>query len=212
MTRLRLSLPFLAAVVTASACADLTSTPTRSIRQDPSRSIGQAGLPATTGNFKGKVLNCVPKEPSSGSALIGPAGGDLIIGPHRLIVPPGALTKPVVISGRVPADESFKIDLEPHGLEFKKPAGLILDAAGCSSVPTIVYLIDDIVASDPVAAVYSHFWHTIAAPIWHFSRYAIAMRNCDGGGDAMLRRATRDYSGDDQSESNSCTEGANAPQ
>jgi hypothetical protein len=212
MTRLRSSLFFLAAVVTASACADLASSPTRSTRQDPSRSIGKAGLPATSGNFKGKVLNCVPKEASYGSALIGPAGGDLIIGTHRLIVPPGALTKLVLISGTVPADETFKIDLQPHGLEFKKPAGLILDASSCAGVPTIVYLIDDLVASDPVAAVYSHFWHTIAAPIWHFSRYAIAMRTCEGGGDAMLRRATRDYTGEEESGSNSCTEGADAPQ
>jgi hypothetical protein len=197
MTRPRSWLFFLAAVVTASACADLTSAPTRSIRQDPSRSIGKAGLPATSTNFKGKVLNCVPKEPGSGSALIGPAGGDLIIGTHRLVVPPGALTKYVVISGTVPADESFKIDLQPHGLEFKKPAGLILDASSCGSVPTIVYLLDDVVASDPIAAIYSHFWHTIAAPIWHFSQYAIAMRTCEPPSDVMLNRALRDWSGDD---------------
>jgi hypothetical protein len=202
MTRLRFSSLFAAALITASACADFTSAPTRSVRQDPSRSIGKAGLPATTTNFKGRVLNCTPTEASYGSALIGPAGGDLIIGTHRLIVPAGALTKFVEISGTVPSGETFRIDLQPHGLQFKKPAGLILDASSCASVPTIVYLLDDLYPQEPIPAVYSHFWHTIAAPIWHFSGYAIAFRRCESSGDAMLGRAVRNEA---DIESGSCS-------
>lgn len=119
-------------------------------------------------------INCSPNDSSYGSALIGESGGDLLIGPHRLIVPPGALTQPTLISGTVPAGQPFQIDLQPHGLTFRKAAGLVLDASSCTDVPNIVYLIDGITPSDPIEATYSNWWHTIAAPIWHFSGYAVA--------------------------------------
>ena len=61
-----------------------------------------------------------------------------------------------------------------HGLTFKKPAGLILDATSCVDVPTIVYLIDQVTVSAQIEAVYSNWWHTIACPIWHFSGYSVA--------------------------------------
>jgi hypothetical protein len=118
--------------------------------------------------------NCVPKEPSYGSATIGPSGGTLIIGPHMLIVPPGALTEDVTISGSVPDDKPFEINLEPHGLQFKKAAGLVLDPTDCVKIPDIVYLIDEFTQSPPILASYSSWWHTIACPIWHFSGYAVA--------------------------------------
>ena len=119
-------------------------------------------------------LNCKPAHPSYGSAVIGPEGGSLIIGSNRLIVPPGALTKPVLITGTVPEGKPFEVDLQPHGLTFKNAAGLILDATSCLDVPNIVYLIDQVTVSDPIEAVYSNWWHTIACPIWHFSGYAVA--------------------------------------
>ncbi|HET9425810.1 MAG TPA: hypothetical protein VFO55_10595 [Gemmatimonadaceae bacterium] len=120
-------------------------------------------------------INCVPRVSSQGSALIGPAGGTLWIGRHRLIVPAGALTKKVLISGTVPEGRPFEIDLQPHGLEFRKAAGLLLDASSCTDVPTIVYLVDQYSVSPPIAAIYSNWWRMIACPIWHFSGYAIAL-------------------------------------
>jgi hypothetical protein len=68
----------------------------------------------------------------------------------------------------------FEVDLQPHGLTFSKAAGLVLDAASCIEVPSIVYLIDEETVSDPIAAIYSNWWHAIACPIWHFSGYAVA--------------------------------------
>ena len=119
-------------------------------------------------------LNCVPKEAAEGSAEIGPVGGTLQIGPHRLVIPAGALDKKVLISGTIPKGRSFDIDLQPHGLQFRIAAGLVLDASSCTDVPAIVYIIDQYTVSDPIEATYSEWWKTIAAPIWHFSGYAIA--------------------------------------
>lgn len=122
----------------------------------------------------GALRGCTPREPQYGTATIGPSGGELIVGSSRLIVPAGALTKTVEISGTTTADAMPTIYLEPHGLQFKKPAGLILDASNCTDVPSAVYINEIGVASEPIAAVYSTLWRTIAVPIDHFSGYAVA--------------------------------------
>ena len=135
------------------------------------------GAKRTDAALAGKFIpmNCVPKRAATGSAVIGPAGGILTVGTHRLIVPAGALTQPVLISGTVPEGKPFEIDLQPHGLQFRKAAGLILDASSCTNVPTIVYLIDQYNQGPPTPAFYSNWWKAIAAPIWHFSGYAICL-------------------------------------
>jgi hypothetical protein len=126
-------------------------------------------------------LNCSPRHESYGAAWIGPSGGVLRIGNNRLIVPAGALTRKVLISGTVPEGKPFQVNLEPHGLQFRKAAGLILDATSCVDVPDIVYLIDQYTVSAPILATYSSWWKAIACPIWHFSGYAIAFGNGNDG-------------------------------
>lgn len=168
----------LAAALASTACsgdgpaapAISSSSATQSISRLPgARRTGDA----IAGNFT--MLNCAPKNAATGSALIGPSGGTIWVGPHRIIIPAGALSEKVQISGTVPEGKPFEIDLQPHGLQFRKPAGLILDASSCTDVPTIVYLIDQYTQSPPIVALYSNFWHMIACPIWHFSGYAIAL-------------------------------------
>lgn len=180
------SLALIAAVLAASCVADGPTGPVQGGAAAANRGYG-VSLPgsrrtAAIGSGQQTAINCIPRNPSYGTALIGAAGGDLIIGPHRLIVPPGALDHDVQISGTVPADKPFEINLEPHGLQFRKPAGLILDASSCTNVPTIVYLIDQLTVSDPIIALYSNFWHTIACPIWHFSGYSIAFNHDESDG------------------------------
>ena len=135
------------------------------------------GSRRTADAIDGKFVpaNCVPKESSRGSAVIGPNGGVLEIGTHRLIVPAGALSERVLISGTVPEGKPFEIDLQPHGLQFRKAAGLILDATSCTNVPEIVYIIDEFNLGPPIPAYYSAWWKAIACPIWHFSGYMIAL-------------------------------------
>jgi hypothetical protein len=168
----------------AAACAvDGPTTPLSGPRAYANQARDTV-IPGTTSHFwaSGRdPLNCSPKNSSFGSALIGPSGGTLFIGPNRLIIPAGALREKVQISGTVPAGRPFEIDLEPHGLHFQKAAGLILDASSCIDVQDIVYLIDEVTASPPILATYSNLWHTIACPIWHFSGYAIAF--FDGSND-----------------------------
>lgn len=131
----------------------------------------------TSASSKRTFLRCVTPE-AMGAALIGPSGGELRVGPHRLIVPAGAVPHPTEISGYVPADSTITIWLEPHGMIFRKPVGLQLDASNCESIPDVIYVGDAADgATEYIRAEYSALWKTVAAPLDHFSGYAIAFRD-----------------------------------
>lgn len=123
----------------------------------------------------GTLLGCSAQAAQYGSAIVGPQGGELDVGPHRVIIPAGALLAPTKIWGSVPSDTTVTIRLQPHGLQFRRPAGLILDASACGQVPNVIYIDELGNVAEHIQAVYSAWWHTVAAPIDHFSNYAIAM-------------------------------------
>jgi hypothetical protein len=178
MIRRASSLLAVATLAVGLACAgpDAT-TPSRALApstdKNPGGPPGSIGAPHIIDNGAG-LKGCTPRDPQYGTATIGPSGGELDVGSNRLIIPPGALTQTVQISGTSPSDATPTIYLEPHGLQFKKSAGLILDASNCTDVPATVYINELGVVSDPMPAVYSNWWHTIAVPIDHFSGYAVA--------------------------------------
>jgi hypothetical protein len=134
-------------------------------------SLGNAGSAPATGNQH--RLACTIEASLHGSAKIGASGGILLIGKNVLIVPPGALNREVEISGTVSAGNEFKIDFQPHGLQFKKPAGLILDASDCGTAPNVIYLDEQGGIAQRITAIFSNWWHLIAAPLDHFSTYMI---------------------------------------
>jgi hypothetical protein len=187
MMRRRFSLLLSLALLAGCAAGDTTAPAARGARAStrdhrggsdddhlpatppPPGSIGQA----STANGSGNRLACDVPSDLNGSAIIGPDGGTLDIGPHRLIIPPGALTTKVAVSGFIPAGSTIEVHFEPHGLQFKKPAGLILNSASCSAVPDVVYLNEVGVVAERIKAIFSTWWHVIAAPIDHFSVYAL---------------------------------------
>jgi hypothetical protein len=166
-------------LLSVAACSSTESTaPQRSAATGASFSELHDGLmvPGSGGNAStaaDRPLACMVPAALTDSALIGPSGGELDVGPHRLIIPPGALTTTMWLSGTVPAGNSLRIDFQPEGLQFKKPAGLILDASSCADVPNIVYLNEDGGIEEHIQAIFSNWWHTIAAPIDHFSGYML---------------------------------------
>lgn len=173
----RLSVSALVMCAVLAGCVD--STAPRRLASDARASNNNAGkvpgsVGAGLGNGEGSLQGCTPRDAQYGTATIGPSGGELDVGSTRLIIPPGALTKIVQVSGTSPAGGTPTVIFEPSGLQFKKPAGLIIDASNCTDVPDVVYVDDLGGISPPIAAVYSNWWHTVAAPIDHFSGYAVA--------------------------------------
>ncbi|HET7585148.1 MAG TPA: hypothetical protein VFK13_09575 [Gemmatimonadaceae bacterium] len=127
----------------------------------------------------GQLVVCERRVAEADSALIGPAGGTLQVGSDQLVVPPGALPHPVMIRGVVPADTIASIHFEPEGLHFNRPAALVIGAEGCDvpdgAAPDVVYLDEDGNVLEEIDAVYFPSLKRVAAPIEHFSRYAIAL-------------------------------------
>jgi hypothetical protein len=124
------------------------------------------------------LVGCTKRATFSDSGEFGPNGGTLWIGRNRLIIPPGALSERVTISGKIVGDTVAFLRFQPEGLHFKKPAGLILDATGCTlsqdGAADVVYIDDRGEIAEQIRATYNNAWHTVAAPIEHFSGYAIA--------------------------------------
>jgi hypothetical protein len=167
-----------AALLTVCACraADL-SAPSSTLTPESASAL--RGGPAPSGTRKTpKPVACDPRPAASVSDVIGPRGGVLRFGASRLIVPAGALHEKVRITATTRGDASATVDFQPDGLRFHKPAGLVLDADGCDTpadgVPSVVHLGADGQVLETIAATFDRRWKEVAAPIVHFSGYAIA--------------------------------------
>ena len=66
--------------------------------------------------------------------MIGPAGGTVEIGVHRLVIPAGALSEPVAITGELTAGPLVAVDFSPQGLTFAKPVLLQIAYSHCRQV------------------------------------------------------------------------------
>jgi hypothetical protein len=174
----------LAILVAISACREgVLSAPTRSAPseevaayrngapgQNPSRPAAAAQAP--------HPVVCAVRRPLANGGVFGPGGGTLVIGNSRLIIPGGALRDTVTITATTGGDSTSTVNFQPEGLQFRKPVGLILDSTGCAiddgANPSVVYLGTDGTVLETIPAIYDPHWKAVAAPIEHFSGYAIA--------------------------------------
>ena len=124
----------------------------------------------------GRALRCAQLRFESDSALIGPAGGFVHMGPATLVIPPLALTEPVWIKGVAPSDTINAVRFEPAGLVFNVPASLVVSYVHCKHITTpltVMYTTDDlrVLAYQPTFDNISQ--HVVTARIDHFSQYAV---------------------------------------
>jgi len=125
------------------------------------------------------LVRCTPFSPESVSQTIGPLGGALAVGPHRLFIPPGALDAPVEITAIAPADTVNRIQFEPQGLTFNQPALLTMSYANCGALASLVpkriaYTSDALAILELLPTVDVLATRTVTGPLQHFSDYAIA--------------------------------------
>ena len=171
----------IAAVVLGASCSD--GVPTAPLAPSAAGSASTHwpynghGSPDS---YRAGLVSCTNHPAYVGEATIGASGGQIIVGTSRVIFPAGALTKKTRIKATIPAGEhlTMTFEFEPHGVVFKKPAGLVFDASTCDIpswyAPDIVYLGENGEILEHIQSYYSNHWHFVAAPIWHFSRYAVA--------------------------------------
>jgi hypothetical protein len=117
----------------------------------------------------------------SASADIGVLGGRIAFGGNTLIVPPGAVLRKTTITATAPGDGHLSAVFQPEGLHFLLPPVLTLNYQQCATAPAntakIVYLqslLGGLLEILPTTLNLDR--HSISAPIWHFSVYAVADR------------------------------------
>ena len=158
-----------------TACG--VDTPTAPAPQGPDAHLVGDVL-GTVGRLAGTLLTCRPQEAASDAEWVGPAGGVLNIGPHRLVVPPGALSRPVRIRGEVVTDSVNSVRLYPHGLEFDRPVWLTLSYANCPLVPSLLpkrvaYTSEGLRILEWLPSLDNPLQKKVTGRLDHFSRYAV---------------------------------------
>jgi hypothetical protein len=182
MKRTRLiSMMFLGLLLVAgvSCSTDNTTAPGSEVMVPELGLLDNGGL-LGTGLLKG-LLYCSPLPATTSSKTIGSAGGVINVGPHSLVVPPGALTRAVTITAQVVSDSVNSVRMLPEGLQFvrSKPAVLTLSYANCSTLgrilpKRIVYTTERLQVLQILSSLDNIFSKKVSAPLEHFSRYAVA--------------------------------------
>jgi hypothetical protein len=124
-----------------------------------------------------ELLACKAQRYVVAEKVIGPEGGSLRIGSHRLTIPRGALASRVKITGEQVSGSVNSVRLSPEGLRFAKPARLTLSYDNCASVrlrKRVAYTSELLgILEVPPSEDYPKYDYVTGA-IDHFSRYAVA--------------------------------------
>ena len=122
------------------------------------------------------LLPCEPEPYRQVVQTIGPKGGKLVLGNHTLVVPRGALSADVTITGEVITGWVNSVRLSPEGLTFATPATLQLSYANCSQgvKDKKVAYTDEALNILEVKTSRDDKRSTVSADLGHFSRYAVA--------------------------------------
>ena len=128
----------------------------------------------------GGLLQCTPLPADSVTQTIGPWGGTIEVGPHRLWVPAGALSAPVSITAVAPSDTVNQVRFTPEGLVFENDAWLTMSYANCGLLSALIP--KQIVHSTPdllevleiLQSFDNSFTRRVTGRLEHFSTYAVA--------------------------------------
>jgi hypothetical protein len=123
------------------------------------------------------LLTCSPQPHAITKTTVGPNGGTILVGTHKLVIPRGALTKEVRITAEQVTGSTNSVRFKPEGLNFRKDAALTMSYENCALVllqKKIVYTDENLKILEVLRSLDLFRSKTVSAPIDHFSRYAIA--------------------------------------
>ena len=123
------------------------------------------------------LLTCQEQQYAVTYQTIGSQGGTIKIGKHALVIPKGALRTNVRIKAEQMRGPTNSVRFSPEGLQFEKPATLSLDYKNCQDVGSpraVVYTTEELKILEVLRSLDLLNKETVAAPIDHFSRYAVA--------------------------------------
>lgn len=119
---------------------------------------------------------CAPMPYDGEAKIVTSSGGTFTFGPHKLVVPAGALSWPTAIAVIVETDLKAKVTLLPHGTQFASPVKLTLAYQHCEEsathrvayINTLNQIIEYPTSVDRPSEQMVDTW------LNHFSTYAIA--------------------------------------
>ena len=132
-------------------------------------------LTGTLSNLR--LYDCATPDFGSVTQTVGPLGGVIKIGPHSLVIPAGALDRPVAITASAPEGQHVVVDFAPEGLAFRYPAVLRLSYAHCDHsplLPRVVYINDLLSILELLPSLDDVAGKAVTSKLRHFSGYAIA--------------------------------------
>ena len=167
----------LTAVLLVSLAAVLSCLPDRSPTAPavpPPNASLLGGLLQATG-----LLQCSPLPYASTTKVIGPAGGTIQVGPHTLIIPPGALSQNVTITAEAPSARVNSVRFTPQGQRFTVPAVLTMSYSNCNLLgkllpKEIAYTDDNLNILSYLISLDNLLSKKVTGKLDHFSRYAVA--------------------------------------
>jgi hypothetical protein len=159
-------------VLSVAACSGIATAPSEPTATAPSFGLINDLLNAT-------LLKCSSLPAASGTADIGPAGGVVRVGPHTLVIPPGALSRQTTIRGDVVPGSVNSVRFAPEGLRFARNAALTMSYSNCSGLgmllpKRIVYTDEGLRLLEILRSIDLSGQKLVTAPLEHFSRYAVA--------------------------------------
>jgi hypothetical protein len=160
----------------AAACGERTLTAPQSA---PPAAAPQADLIGSLLGATG-LLKCSNLPYDSTTKTIGIAGGSLSVGPHTLLIPPGALLTPTPITMILPTGLGVNaVKFKPAGLRFLTPAALTMSYANCSLLglllpKQIAYTTDNLQILYYLLSLDNLLSKNVTGKVNHFSDYVIA--------------------------------------
>jgi hypothetical protein len=124
------------------------------------------------------LLSCSPQPYAVTTKVIGPQGGVITVGTHRLTIPAGALSRSVTIKAEQMTGNVNSVRFSPEGLQFSKPATLELSYKNCSLllgvVKRVAYTDERLRILELIPSLDLLNLRTVKGTVRHFSRYAVA--------------------------------------
>ncbi|HEY7613424.1 MAG TPA: hypothetical protein VH764_10555 [Gemmatimonadales bacterium] len=124
-----------------------------------------------------RLLSCSQQQYVAVTKVVGPAGGTVVVGSHRLVIPAGALARNYTIRAEQVPYRVNSVRFSPEGLKFARPAKLTLSYANCSPLlllKRVVYTDELLRILELIPSLDNLRTKTVTGDIRHFSRYAVA--------------------------------------
>lgn len=124
-----------------------------------------------------RLLSCSTQPYAARTQTVGAQGGVILVGTHRLVIPPMALRQPVTILAEQVPGRVNSVRFLPEGLRFDRPAVLTLSYSNCSPLlllKQVVYTDELLKILELLPSLDNRRDKTVTGAIRHFSRYAVA--------------------------------------